>query len=106
MSTQTPTFKSLTSRECHSVNQTRIGLSGSGEMGGRGGMLIALVPKGKKQPKLGLKIKQAYGSTSCGGKKKKKKKVDTCFRILHQEDNKAVSSYTDRQVVGLTTQIR
>lgn len=34
------------------------------------------------------------------------KKVDTCFRILHQEDNKAVSSYTDRQVVGLTTQVR
>lgn len=33
------------------------------------------------------------------------KKVDTCFRILHQEDNEAVSSYTDRQVVGLTTQV-
>lgn len=54
----------------------------------------------QKQPKLRLKIKQAYGSTSCG------KKVETCFRILHQEDNEAVSSYTDRHVVGLTTQVR
>lgn len=34
------------------------------------------------------------------------KKVDACFQILHQEDNEAVSSYTDRQVVGLTTQVR
>lgn len=53
----------------------------------------------QKQPKLRLKIKQAYGSTSWG------KKVETCFRILHQEDNEAVSSYTDRHV-GLTTQVR
>lgn len=68
MSTQTPTFKSLTSRECHSVNETRTGLSGSGW----GGMVIALGAEGKKQPKLRLKIKQAYGSTSCGKKKKKK----------------------------------
>lgn len=32
------------------------------------------------------------------------KKVDACFRTLHQEDE-AVSSYTDRQVVGLTTRV-
>lgn len=42
MSTQTPKFKSLTSRECRSVNETRIGLSGSGR-----GLSIAPMLKAK-----------------------------------------------------------
>lgn len=75
------------------------GFLGQGERMG-GIVLIALVPKAKNNLSSDSKIKQAYGSTSCG-----KKKVDACFQFLHQEDNKAVSSYTDRQVVGLTTQV-
>lgn len=86
MSTKTTaTFKSLTS-----TGFRQLDLNGAFRDGeGRGGMLIALVATGENQPKLRLEIKQPPVAKK-KKKNEKKEKVDTCFRNLHQEDNKAV----------------
>ena len=94
--------------ECQSVNQTHIGITGSGGGWGGWGMSISPGAKGKKQPKLRLlknknrPMELAYEPPVA----KKERKGDVLSNSSPAGQPGAVASYTDRQGVGLTTTVQ